>query len=236
MGFGLDECLLDNCLFTLTNIITLSNLSAKSVPTFADKGFRVVSATNPRCFLEIAPHLSSRGWVDLALDPLLLRKSGSVGNRSRDLWIYRQELWPLDHRGGRHQISHSKWLGECQSVCHATTVITKDVAQHAVGMEGTVLLIIKRTFDQAMKRYWTLRDSHRISKWIVAPSTADIHFSNECDQSKAYPSWRYWKRTTVHTLTDAPFAVYCLLQIVSLARLTKQGEHRCLEIVKILDA
>jgi hypothetical protein len=34
-------------------------------------------------------------------DPLLLRKPGSVGNRIRDFWICRQELWPLDHRGGR---------------------------------------------------------------------------------------------------------------------------------------
>jgi hypothetical protein len=34
-------------------------------------------------------------------DPLLLRKSGSARNRIRDLWICSQELWPLDHRGGR---------------------------------------------------------------------------------------------------------------------------------------
>jgi hypothetical protein len=30
-------------------------------------------------------------------DPLLLRKSGSEGNRARDLWICLQKLWPLDH-------------------------------------------------------------------------------------------------------------------------------------------
>jgi hypothetical protein len=33
-------------------------------------------------------------------DPLLLRKSGSAGNRTWDLWVISQELWPLDHRGG----------------------------------------------------------------------------------------------------------------------------------------
>ena len=33
-------------------------------------------------------------------DPLLLRKSGSAGNRTRDLCICSQKLWPLDHRGG----------------------------------------------------------------------------------------------------------------------------------------
>jgi hypothetical protein len=38
--------------------------------------------------------------VDPVSDPLLLRKSGRVGNRTRDLWICSQKLWPLDHRGG----------------------------------------------------------------------------------------------------------------------------------------
>jgi hypothetical protein len=48
---------------------------------------------------QVAPQLHSWGWVDLIPDPLLLRRSGSAGNRSRDLWICSQELWPLDHRG-----------------------------------------------------------------------------------------------------------------------------------------
>jgi hypothetical protein len=38
--------------------------------------------------------------MDPIPDPLLLRKSGSPGNRTRDLWICSQELWPLDYRGG----------------------------------------------------------------------------------------------------------------------------------------
>ena len=38
--------------------------------------------------------------MDPVPDPLLLRKSGSVGNRTRDLSICSQKLWPLDHRGG----------------------------------------------------------------------------------------------------------------------------------------
>jgi hypothetical protein len=38
--------------------------------------------------------------VDPVPDPLLLRKSGSAGNRIRNLRICSQELWPLDHRGG----------------------------------------------------------------------------------------------------------------------------------------
>jgi hypothetical protein len=32
------------------------------------------------------------GWVNPVPDPLLLRKSGSAGNRTRDLWTSSQEL------------------------------------------------------------------------------------------------------------------------------------------------
>jgi hypothetical protein len=37
--------------------------------------------------IQVAPQLSSWGWVDPVPDPLLLRKSGSAGNRTRDLKI-----------------------------------------------------------------------------------------------------------------------------------------------------
>jgi len=33
-------------------------------------------------------------------DPLLLRKSGSAWDRTRDLCICSQKLWPIDNRGG----------------------------------------------------------------------------------------------------------------------------------------
>jgi hypothetical protein len=46
--------------------------------------------------------------VDPVPDPLLLRKSGSFGNRIRDLWICSQEFWPLDHRGGRGSITYRR--------------------------------------------------------------------------------------------------------------------------------
>jgi hypothetical protein len=38
--------------------------------------------------------------VDPVPDPLPLRKSGSAGNWTRDLWICSQKLWPVDRRGG----------------------------------------------------------------------------------------------------------------------------------------
>jgi hypothetical protein len=50
-------------------------------------------------YIQVAPQLSSRGWVDPVPAPLLLRKSGSSGNWTLDLWICSQELWSLDHRG-----------------------------------------------------------------------------------------------------------------------------------------
>jgi hypothetical protein len=69
--------------------------SAKLVPTFADRGCRVVSPADPYgrilgfvdrshyFFSQVAPQLYPRGWVDPVPDPLLLRKSGSAGNQTR---------------------------------------------------------------------------------------------------------------------------------------------------------
>jgi hypothetical protein len=68
--------------------------SAQRIPTAVNIGFQDRS----RYFsIQVAPQLSSRGWVDPVPDPLLLR----------NLWICSQKLWPLDHRGG-HCIGHSK--------------------------------------------------------------------------------------------------------------------------------
>jgi hypothetical protein len=48
-------------------------------------------------FFQVVPHLMWRGWAY----SLLLRKSGSAGNRTWDLWVCSQELWPLDYRCGQ---------------------------------------------------------------------------------------------------------------------------------------
>jgi hypothetical protein len=56
----------------------------------------------PLLFYQVASQLYSRGWVDPVPDPLLF--SGSAGNRTRGLRICSQELWSLDHRGGRQFI------------------------------------------------------------------------------------------------------------------------------------
>jgi hypothetical protein len=45
------------------------------------------SRPEPLLFIQVAPQLTSRGWVDPVPDPQLLRKSGSAGYRTRDLCI-----------------------------------------------------------------------------------------------------------------------------------------------------
>jgi hypothetical protein len=80
------------------------------VPTFADRGVSRGQRGGSRTavnlsfidrslyfFFQVAPHLSSRSWVDPVPGPRLLI-CGSAGNRTRDLWVCSQEHWPLDHR------------------------------------------------------------------------------------------------------------------------------------------
>jgi hypothetical protein len=43
-------------------------------------------------FLQVTPHFCSRGSLDPVPDPLLLKKSDSPGNRTRDVWASSQEL------------------------------------------------------------------------------------------------------------------------------------------------
>jgi hypothetical protein len=95
------------------------SLSVRLMPTFVDKGCYVVSATDTHgCilglldrsryyFFQVAPQAYSQGWVDPVPDPLLLRKSGSAGNGTRDPWICSQELWPLGTTG---EVSEAHYL------------------------------------------------------------------------------------------------------------------------------
>jgi hypothetical protein len=75
--------------------------SAQRIPPVVSLGFLDRSRYY---FFQVASQLSSRGWVDPVPHPLLLRKSGSAGNRTQDFSICTQKLWPLDHRGGRIHI------------------------------------------------------------------------------------------------------------------------------------
>jgi hypothetical protein len=55
--------------------------------------------------VQVAPHLSLRGWVDPVPDPLLLRISSSAGIWTWDLWICSEKLWSLDNRGDRRDVT-----------------------------------------------------------------------------------------------------------------------------------
>jgi hypothetical protein len=82
-------------------------------PNFADRGEsrgqRGVSPTVVNLsFLDRSRYFSfkqlliypQKGRVDPVPDPLLLRKFSSARNRTRNLWVFSQEVWPLNHRGG----------------------------------------------------------------------------------------------------------------------------------------
>jgi hypothetical protein len=98
-----------------TNRPTDRCMSAKLVPTFADRGCHVVSLTDPYCrilvFLDrsryfifkVAPQLYLRGWVGSVPNPLL---PGI-------------ELWPLDHRGDR---SNFIWIFLIVLLCRLSLI------------------------------------------------------------------------------------------------------------------
>ena len=81
--------------------------------------------------------------MDPVPDPLLLRKSGSAGNRTRDLCICSQnicsqKLWPLDHRGGLH-IQLDK--------CHFTNVINVNASSTKSHVETVFLVYRPHTYS-----------------------------------------------------------------------------------------
>jgi hypothetical protein len=99
--------------------------SAQRIPTAIKLGFLYRSRY---FFIQVAPQLSSRGWVDPVPDPLFLRKSGRAGNRNRtrNLWICSQKLWPLDHTGG---LSQNKTI--CKIISYSVQINV--MCRHATG-------------------------------------------------------------------------------------------------------
>jgi hypothetical protein len=104
-------------------------LSTKLVPAFADRGCHVVSVANLHSrnfdfidrsryyFFQVAPQMSSRGWVDPVPDPLLLRKSSSAGNRTRNPCICVQKLTTRPQ--GRSQIWDTLGIKPLRIIIHA---------------------------------------------------------------------------------------------------------------------
>jgi hypothetical protein len=61
------------------------------------------SRQEPLFSIQVPPQLFSWGWVYRVPYAIILRKSCSARNRTRDLWICSHEFWPLDYRGGTYE-------------------------------------------------------------------------------------------------------------------------------------
>jgi hypothetical protein len=108
--------------------------SAQRIPTAVNLSFQDWTRY---FYIQVAPQLSSRGWVDPVPDPLLLRKCGRAGMQSRDLWICCQELWPLDHRGGPDEIiGFFKWPNPSSLITASTQPLTEMSTMNLPGGGG----------------------------------------------------------------------------------------------------
>jgi hypothetical protein len=89
-------------------------LSAKSLPTFSERGCHVVSAADPLRPYSRFPRpepliflssISSIVLTRLSRPRSIPTTTQNIWQRlesNPDFWICNQELWPLDHRGGPH--------------------------------------------------------------------------------------------------------------------------------------
>jgi hypothetical protein len=87
--------------------------------------------------------------VDPLPEPLVLRKSGSTGNQTRDLWICRQELWPLDFRGGPFQLTVQPYSPEDGTVRNPAVWMSGpvDIQQVVRKHEHTFRVTVKTHFE-----------------------------------------------------------------------------------------
>ena len=74
--------------------------------------------------------------MDPVSDPLLLRKSGSAGDRTRDLSICSQKLWPLDYRGGPTNRYVTKKIYSIPFLAASNQVQARRPAHRMLGRSG----------------------------------------------------------------------------------------------------
>ena len=112
------------------------------------------SGPEPLLFIQVAPQLTSRGWVDPVPDPLLFRKSGSAGNRTRDLCICSQKLWSLDHR----RVTVLNTVGNCNTMISKrwSVPVTGPVVAQRVGRRIALLF-----HDRATRKGWVVSSTPR---------------------------------------------------------------------------
>jgi hypothetical protein len=83
--------------------------------------------------------------VDPVPDPLLLRKSGSAGNRTRDLWVSSQELTTRLHRR-----SYWCYLSPINSLLSNSGTNTFSIKQCLMLKSGEVRILLKDRIGHAV--------------------------------------------------------------------------------------
>jgi hypothetical protein len=121
-------------------------------------------------------------------DPLLLRKSGSAGNRTRDLWICRQELWTLDRRGGSILIS---WLYTNLNGLRAWRILLESRTFRVRFLIGS--------FD-FFKLTWSFQPS-------CVPRVGSVCSRTECREPSLVGRGKAWTAPKVHCLESAEASV-----------------------------
>jgi hypothetical protein len=117
--------------------------------------------------------------VDPVPDPVLLRKSGTAGNRIQDLWICSQELWPLDHRVYNVSIN---------PIIQSKTHVINGATPHA--RDSTVVHQRKRTsflfpYWELHVWQWSCEKSWRMNSG-VAVSNATEPTTTSCSHDNAF--------------------------------------------------
>jgi hypothetical protein len=94
--------------------------------------------------------------VDPVPDLLLLGKSGSAGNRTQDLWICGQELWPLEHRGGPRLVTARLFPVPVTIKCSERTRVSELRGSRCKSDESTGRGIEKWFRGMLPEALWTL--------------------------------------------------------------------------------
>jgi hypothetical protein len=111
--------------------------------------------------------------MDPVPDPLLLRKSGSAGNRTRDLCVFSQELWPLDHRDGKYTHLYSFMTVSASNAWFYNLILIRDLNVFEFWFWGC-LSMLKVFWDwavlPAMSCLQTSEDRTFLRTWLFHPS------------------------------------------------------------------
>jgi hypothetical protein len=149
--------------------------------------------------------------VDPVPDPLLLKESGSGGNRTRDLWVCSQELWPLDHRSGpdckgRGLENKTEWSLKfllLRQAKKAWTDSSGDASPFNTAIMGTVACICgRRSAHLSRLVQWQLKDTRQsISGWDEGNCWTDV--------TRKVRNWQTFVRFEVITQHVQLLVSYC---------------------------